>query len=381
MAGLAAKGNRFPLSCHSTGQWRKKIRGHIYYFGTDRDKALARYVAERSDLEAGRTVKHFSVVGGGVTIADLCNQYLIARRRHVEMGELSAATWSQYLGVCKRLVAIMGRETPTAGLTAEDFARVRARVAAELGPRALGSFVVIVRSVFKWGWESGQLDSLVRFGPDFKRPSKRLTRLTKPGAKRTLTAEECRRILEAADPQLRAMILLGLNCGYGPSDCSRLDRTNLEREPGWLDGPRVKTGIPRRCPLWQQTVEAVLAVESVRPRPKHEKDADAVFLTRNGNRWVVHHDRGQVGKAVSRRDTVGEAFARLSQKCGVVVTGRFYALRHTFRTVADGARDQVAAAMVMGHASHDMASVYRHGIGDDRLRVVTEYVRSRLTSS
>ena len=53
----------------------------------------------------------------------------------------------------------------------------------------------------------------------------------------------------------------------------------------------------------------------------------------------------------------------------------FYALRHTFETIAGESRDQVAVDAIMGHSREDMASVYRERIGDDRLRAVAEHVR------
>ena len=56
----------------------------------------------------------------------------------------------------------------------------------------------------------------------------------------------------------------------------------------------------------------------------------------------------------------------------------FYALRHTFETIAGESRDQVAVDAIMGHSREDMASVYRERIGDDRLRAVAEHVRQWL---
>ena len=35
-------------------------------------------------------------------------------------------------------------------------------------------------------------------------------------------AEEIRRLLAVANVQIKAMILLGLNCGYGNADCGTL---------------------------------------------------------------------------------------------------------------------------------------------------------------
>jgi integrase len=59
----------------------------------------------------------------------------------------------------------------------------------------------------------------------------------------------------------------------------------------------------------------------------------------------------------------------------------FYALRHTFRTVADEAKDQPATDYIMGHEIPHMSSVYRETISDGRLRAVATYVRQWLFPS
>jgi len=59
----------------------------------------------------------------------------------------------------------------------------------------------------------------------------------------------------------------------------------------------------------------------------------------------------------------------------------FYALRHTFETIAGDSRDQVAVDHVMGHSRNDMASVYRERIDDARLKAVTDHVHSWLFDS
>ena len=71
---------------------------------------------------------------------------------------------------------------------------------------------------------------------------------------------------------------------------------------------------------------------------------------------------------------------KLLQKLGINGRRNFYALRHTFETIAGDARDQVAVDAIMGHAREDMSSVYRERISDDRLRAVVDHVRSWLFS-
>ena len=56
----------------------------------------------------------------------------------------------------------------------------------------------------------------------------------------------------------------------------------------------------------------------------------------------------------------------------------FYTLRHTFRTVADEAKDQPAADYIMGHEIPHMSTVYRERISDERLKAVTDHVRGWL---
>ena len=38
------RSDKFPLTLHPTGQYCKKIRGHIYYFGSDKKMAIQSYI-------------------------------------------------------------------------------------------------------------------------------------------------------------------------------------------------------------------------------------------------------------------------------------------------------------------------------------------------
>ena len=92
----------------------------------------------------------------------------------------------------------------------------------------------------------------------------------------------------------------------------------------------------------------------------------SAFETKFGGKWV---DDSTSDNALSKE------FRKLLDDCGINTKGmNFYRLRHTFRTVADGAKDQPAIDLCMGHSRDDMASVYRQGIADERLEAVADHV-------
>jgi integrase len=120
-------------------------------------------------------------------------------------------------------------------------------------------------------------------------------------------------------------------------------------------------------------VQALRTYLEKSPTPKHAADRSLVFITKRGLAW----DKSDTGK--NHANPLSFELKKVLKKLDLYRPGLgYYALRHTFRTVADEARDQVAVDHVMGHARDDMASVYRERIADDRLEAVAAYVRAWL---
>lgn len=362
----------FPLFPHVTGRWAKKVRGKFVFFGKTADdpkgeKALELWLDQKDELLAGRKPHPKT---DGFTIKDLCNRFLTAKQLQLDAGEITQRTWNDYKLSTDRIVGQFGKTRLVTDLGSDDFEALRASIAKTWGPVALGNEIQRIRVVFKYAYDAGHIDAPMRYGPMFKRPNKKTMRIAraKKGAKMFEKAE-LKRLLAKARRQLKAMILLGLNCAFGNNDCATLPLSAVDMKKGWITFPRPKTGVDRRCPLWPETTEALKAVLAKRKQPKEAEYADIFFVTKRGGSFA----KGTADNPITKE------FAKLLKTLKLQRKGRgFYALRHTFRTIADGCRDFPAIDLIMGHADHTMADRYRERIDDKRLQAVVKVVRTWL---
>lgn len=357
----------FPLFAHANGQWAKKIRGRLHYFGLweDPDGALAKYRAEVDDLQAGRTPTR----GEGLTVREAAFAFLAAKEALVESGDLEQRTFNDYRYNCRVVTNALGPHRHAASLQPRDFEQLRSKLAEGRGPVTIGTLVRTTRSVFKYAYEVGYLSSPMRFGPHFKVPSRRtLRRHRQSQGSRLFTQEDLRRAIIVAPQPMRAMILLGINCGFGNTDVGELDAQHVQDE--WIEYPRPKTGIERRAPLWEETRYVLRDARERRPSAVDADGRDAVFLTKYGHRWTRM-------KGTTQLDAVSSQFTKVLKAAGLKRPGlSFYAIRHTFETVAGP--DQAAINCIMGHADPTISAHYREGVPDERLVATAEIVREWL---
>jgi integrase len=363
----------FPLFPHATGRWAKKVRGKLHYFGKweDPNGALQKWLDEQDDLRAGRTPR---AKADALDVAEMCNRFLAAKKQLVDNQEIGVRTFKAYRDTCLNVIEAFGRTRLVSDLATDDFERFRTRLAEGLGPVSLGNEIQRVRILFKFAYDAGLINQPMRYGPGFKRPAKRLLRLARNArGPRMFDADELRRIIDASTGQMKAMILLGANAGFGNADVATLPMGALDLKNGWVNFPRPKTGIERRCKLWPETVSALREAIDARQQHKSRDDAGLVFITCRGSRWV------RLSPKEVFIDSVGLEFSKILVRLKLKRPGLgFYALRHGFETIGGGAKDQVAVDAIMGHARDDMASLYREGIDDSRLEAVAEHVRQWL---
>lgn len=375
----------FPLGPHPSGKWQKKVDGKIEFFGRwgkvvngtmkripgdGIKEALAEYQAFL--INGKKTPKS----DDGFTVKDLGNEFLNVKLLRLQSAEINGRTFAEYKQISERLVDRFGSRIVTE-LQPRDFDLFRAELAKRCGPSRLTKEIVIVKMIFKFAYDSGSIDKPVRYGQGFARPTKatlRKHRAQQP--KKLFTAQQVRTLIDAAGVPLRAMVLLGINCGFGNSDVATLPMSAVDLDGGWITFPRPKTGVARRAKLWPETVEALRTAIESRPTPRDKADASLYFLTKQGHAWVRSREGGvQV-------DAVCQEFSKLQTAAGVKTAGSgFYAIRHTFRTIADATKDFPACRMIMGHTDGGIDDFYVEGIDDARLIAVSEYVRAWLPVS
>jgi len=367
----------FPLGAANNGQWCRKIRGKLYYFGVwaNPEAAEAEYLRVKEYRQAGRVPP--AKANTGIRMNDLCNRFLNAKRALRDSHELSGRTFVDYHAACGDFVEHFGRERLVEDCGPDDFDSYRAKVSQRGGLHYISKRVTQVKSLFSFAFANKLIEKPVSFGQQFARPSQKSMRIHRARKQKThglrmFEAAEIHRLLEVASPQLKAMVLLACNGGLGNSDLANLPKSAIKGS--WLEYARVKTGIDRRIPLWPETLAALELANEKRPRAKDPKNADLVFISHTGKKWVRTGPNG-----TSINDLISNAFSKLLKKLDLKREGcGFYALRHGFETICGGCGDQVACSAIMGHTSNDMSSLYRERIDDERLLKAVDHVHGWL---
>jgi hypothetical protein len=158
------------------------------------------------------------------------------------------------------LIGEFGKDQLVRDLRTDDFRRFRTKLAERFNMGSLKNHVNRVCIVFNFAHENNLIDKPVTYGQEFDRPSAKALRKERQEADAKLfTREELRQLLgcspyaPVADASTLAMVLLGLNCGFGNTDVASLPQSALDTKNGWVTFHRPKTAIERRCPLWPET--------------------------------------------------------------------------------------------------------------------------------
>jgi integrase len=351
--------NRFPLTLHPTGQYCKKIKGKLYYFGSDKSDAFQRYLEQASFLHLGRASGH-AVGQDNITVKTLCNLYLEHQCDAVQAGQMSASHYKDQVHSLRLLTRFLGQACTIGQIATLDLQNYRRKLlrSYKSGSR-INLHVAIMKSMFHWAKKNDVLEHI----PNIDSVGKvKIAKVERP----VFTRDQALMLIEAADTKMCAMIWLALNCGFGCTDCAELRWTHVDFEHGRVDLARTKTGISRNLPLWPETIAALKEVP---------ESGDLVFYTSKGNAWVrtiaATDEQGNVTYA--NDNAISKAFSKLMRNVGMEMPRGvgFYTLRRTAATLAARSGDPFAVQRLLGHADLKMATTYVQDVSEQTDRVVT----------
>ena len=352
------RSDKFPLTLHPSGQYCKKIRGHIYYFGSDRKEALQCYLDQATFLH-GYNSNLQELTNGNMTIKQLSDMYLKYQHTKLQANNISVRHYNDQIGSLNRLMSFLGPKCRIKNISTLSLQNYKRNLQKHYGSVCrLNLNISIMKAMFHWAKKNDILKEIPNIDAISRGKVIHQNRFT-------FDAAQIHRFIVYADVKMRAMIWLGLNCGFGCTDCAYLKWSDLDLVNGRVKLPRRKTGINRDLPLWPETIKALQKV----PRK-----GGLVFYTNRGNPFMqaaVNTDAEGNEKYINL-NIITTKFSRLIKRTGINVpkgTG-FYSLRRTAATIAARSGDPFAVQRLLGHADLTMATRYVQDVSAQTDRVI-----------
>lgn len=370
--------NKPYIGKHPNGQWYKKHKGKPYYFGAIKDDptgdaAIAELAERWPGILAGTDhLRRLASSSGGMNVGELFGRYIAQRRIDLKAGTLSGQTFGYYCTELEWFVEWIKAGTPVASLKPEHFAGYVQHLieGRKCGSHARKRVIATIKTMFRWGAGNGHCP-LPNFGTVFKAPSTTKQALRREKARagavdhldRIVTGDEIDKLLAIMQPNMRAITLLGINCGLGPADIGRLRWRDIKAEC-MLVYPRPKTGNRRVVYLWKKTRDALTRIRTLKHTAEaiaREQDDALVFITKKRQPYYREREVVENGKVVGIKidNAVSITFTRAAKKLKMEGVS-FYRLRHTFKTLGKRAKDRDALNLCMGHKTNSVEEGYDH---------------------
>ena len=352
------RSDKFPLTLHPTGQYFKKIKGKIRYFGKDKKKALDKYLAQSTYLHGAQSLAQ-KISNGKMTLRQLCNLYLHYQNSRVLVGDITAKHYNDSKYSLDRLMAFLGPGCRIENISTLDLQNYKRKLQSSYPSIDRQNLHIgLMKAMFHWARKNDVLESI----PNIDAISK--DRVVHK-EKYTFNKKQIRKLFSVADVKMKAMIWLGLNCGFGCTDCSRLQWKDIDFNNSRVNLARNKTKIGRNLPLWPETIQALKEV----PR-----SGTLVFTISDGHPWIqttaTRNDSGEPKYICDNR--ISTKFSRLMKKVRIQTpkgTG-FYTLRRTAATMAARSGDPFAVQRLLGHVDLTMATRYVQDVSEQTDRVI-----------
>ena len=349
-----------PLSYHKhTGQYYVTRNRKRVYLGSDHNEAIEKY----HRLALGLIIPEKPQTQSSLSAKELANRFIATQQANWRNPDVTLSNYRNWLGRFLRDHTGLRAED----LTVEMFAAWKISLKKrEYSPESINNYLGAVRAMYLFAEDT----ELIAGSPKLRRVKNEPISMMRLKDKPIYSSDEIHRLLEHADNQLKVMILLGLNCGFGPKDIQDLTWEDVEDDRVTL--PRSKTGICQTFLLWPETLQALGALKEEREeriirlakRTRLRSDEGHVFVTKFWRLW---------GK-----DALALQFRRLCRKAKVSCYG-FYRLRHCASTAVALVTTPHVQRKFMRHSNLQQQVTYTHA-PDGEVDAAIMKARARLLS-
>jgi len=330
-----------PISFHkSTGQYYVTRARKRIYLGANREEALEKF----HRMSLGLTQPEPPTVRVPLTAKELANRFLASQRANWRNPEETLRSYKDWIGRFLKDHPRLRIQDFTVEMFASWKLSLRKR---NYSPESINHYLSAVRSMFNFAEESDLIEKM----PPLKRVKNESSIKMGSQEKPLYSPEQISSLLENADIQLKAMLLLGLNCGFGPKDIHDLTWKDICEDRIRL--PRSKTGVCQTYQLWPETLEVLdnlrqertSLIKRLEKRGRIRSDEGHIFITRFWKPWS--------------KDSIAEQFRKLCDKAGVPCYG-IYRLRHCASTAMSLVATPHVHRRFMRHAQLQQQVTYTH---------------------
>lgn len=180
-----------------------------------------------------------------MTLKQLCDLYLEYQYLKVQAKALTAAHHDEQIKSLKKLISFIGPSRKIDEISTLDLQSYRRKLQKEYSTaHRMNLHISIMKAMFHWATKNDVLS----FIPNIDAVSRgRIVHKQR----QIFSSDLIRQLIIVADVQMKAMIWLGINCGFGCTDCAELKWRNID-----FENHRVKLPPEENRYIWRLTFVA-----------------------------------------------------------------------------------------------------------------------------
>ena len=188
---------------------------------------------------------------GNMALKSLYNIYLQHQQAKAASVEITIRHYVDQISCLKKFMSFIGQHCKINEISTLDLQNYKRKLKrAYNSAHRMNLHMSIMKAVFHWARKNDILDYI----PNIDSVS--CVKIIHKH-RHVFTSEEIHRLINFANVQMKAMIWLGLNCGFGYTDCAELKWSELDLVNGRIKLAMKKTGVSRDIPLRPETIQSL----------------------------------------------------------------------------------------------------------------------------